>query len=139
MAVVLMIEDNPYDQKLASDLLAGSFEFLYTQNLQDALTIMRTLTPDVVLLDLNLPDSRGMATLTELAKTFPEVPIVVWSGIGEAAEAIRMGADEFILKGTGGDIEVVRRALTSAIARHPFKSVREDIKALQKLIETDKK
>lgn len=137
MARVLMIEDNLTDQRLASLLLASSFDFTFAACLLDAIDHIRENPPDVALLDLNLPDSKGMDTLTSLVKMFPDLPIVVWSGAGEAADAIRLGADDFILK--DGNIEVVHKALTSAIARHPFKSVREDIKALQKLIETDKK
>jgi len=136
MATVLMIEDNPNDFKMADSILSGSFEFTHAATLQDALGMMQAIIPDVILLDLNLPDSKGMSTLEALVKQFPDVPIVVWSGAGEASEAMRLGADEFILK--NGNIETVRAALISAIARHPFKSVKQDIASLQKLIKTDR-
>lgn len=135
MAKVLMIEDDPAHQKLASLLMEGAYDFAFANTVAEAAEYLKTQRADVVLLDLNLPDSMGMETLVAVVKLFPEMPIVVWAGIGDAAEAIRLGADEFILK--NGDFGSVRDALASAIARHPFKSVREDIKALQKQIATD--
>jgi len=135
MARVLMIEDDLALQGVVRDVLGSSFEVAFADCLLDAIVVIKSQMPDVVLLDLNLPDSRGMATLTSLVNAFPNLPIVVWSGAGEAAEAIRLGADEFILK--AGNMEAVHDALTRAIARHPFKSVREDIKTLQKFITKD--
>jgi len=135
MARVLMIEDNLNDQKMASLFLTSSFEIMFADTFQHAVDMTNLCLPDVFLLDLNLPDSKGMETLSSLVKQFPQIPVVVWSGAGEASEAIRLGADEFILK--NGNIEIVKEALTSAMARHPFKSVREDIASLKKLIATD--
>ena len=137
MARVLMIEDNQHDVTIARLILATSFDFAYAATFQDALEQLSKETPDVVLLDLNLPDSNGMETLAQLAKQHPDIPIVVWSGAGDAADAIRHGADEFLLK--DGTLLGVQSALASAIARHKFKSVKEDISALQKLTKSDNK
>lgn len=137
MARVLMIEDNPNDQKLVSMLLASTFEFSYASSLQEAYRLLESGIPDVVLLDLNLPDSRGMCTLTSIVKMYPNLPIVVWSGADEAADAIHAGADEFLLK--NGNLADVEKALQSAITRHKFKDVRQDISALQRMMESDKK
>lgn len=72
---------------------------------------------DAVLLDLNLPDSRGTATVATVAGRFPEVPIVViTSSYGGEDEALRQGADDYISK---SDLETrsLERSLTFAIAR----------------------
>lgn len=132
-----MVEDNLAHQKLAGLLLDNAYEFVFASTLEEAMQQMAVKTPDVILLDLNLPDSSGVDTLRSLVKAFPEMPIVVWSGVGEAAEAIHNGADEFLLK--DGSFESVSRAIASAIARHKFRSVKQDVSALQKLLESDKK
>lgn len=137
LARVLMIEDNPNDQKLVSLLLATSLDFSFAASLEDAVNKIKECRPDAVLLDLNLPDSKGVETIRAIARQFPELPIVVWSGADDAANAVHAGADQFVLK--DGDLTPVEPAIRSAMSTHKFKSAREDLHALQKMIETDKK
>jgi signal transduction histidine kinase len=59
---------------------------------------------DAVLLDLNLPDSRGMETFERLRAAVPEVPIIVCTGIDDrqiALRALRGGAQDYVVKGPG--------------------------------------
>jgi CheY-like chemotaxis protein len=75
---------------------------------------------DVVLLDLNLPDSEGLDTLTRMLDTAKDVPIVVLTGggdEGQGVQAIRMGAQDYFPKGKL-DSSWVGRALRYAIQRH---------------------
>lgn len=136
-AKVLMVEDNINDQKTVGILLSDAFEFRFAESLALAKSYLKNWTPNIVLLDLNLPDSRGMDTLSDLIKDYPDMPIVVWSGAGDAAEAIRRGAEDFLLK--DGVLKDVTEALTGAIARHKFSSVKEDIAGLRDRLENDKK
>lgn len=135
MPTVLMVEDNDADRRLVELLLASSFDLLYASSLTQAYEILTTQTPAVILLDLNLPDSRGMDTISELVKRYPKIPIVVWSGAGDITEAIHRGAEDFILK--NGNLTAVEKALSEAIQRHKFTDVRQDIKAIQKMIEKE--
>lgn len=136
-AKVLMVEDNLNDQKLVKLLLAKSLDFTFAASVEEATSMIQTYRPDVILLDLNLPDSKGVDTVRAIAKLFPELPIVVWSGAADAAEAIHAGADQFILK--DGEIDPVETAIRAAIAGHKFKAARQELTALQKMIESDKK
>ncbi len=59
-------------------------------------------TPDIVLLDLNLPDSSGLATVTEIRNALPGVPIIVLSGNDNkevAIAALKEGAQDYLVKG----------------------------------------
>ena len=137
MSQVLMIEDNPNDIKLIGLTLASVFDFLYAASVCEALEVLKTHRPDIILLDLGLPDSKGVDTIDLFVKSFPQIPVVVWSGADDAAEAIRHGAENFILKGRS--LSVVEEAITNAIKSHKFTQVKQDIATMQKVIETDNK
>jgi DNA-binding NarL/FixJ family response regulator len=136
MQRVLMIEDNLLHQNVARRFLAHDFDFVFVGSFCEAVEQLSACNFDVALLDLNLPDSHGMDTLKQLVSKFPTIPVVVWSGAGDAAEAIRNGADEFFIK--DGSIEGIKNALISAMARHKFAAVRSDISALQNMLKSDK-
>lgn len=58
-------------------------------------------TPDIVLLDLNLPSSRGLETVARFRERFPEVPLIVLTGLGDydmARQALRAGAQDYFEK-----------------------------------------
>jgi diguanylate cyclase (GGDEF)-like protein/PAS domain S-box-containing protein len=120
---VLVVEDNPGDARLVELFLleesASPFRVLKSGNLCDALTALDGEHVDVVLLDLSLPDSFGLATLERLRAERPMVPVVVLTGTNDEAlalEALRQGAQDYLVKGQG-DGELVRRAVRYAIER----------------------
>lgn len=78
----------------------------------DAIREARRATPDVLLLDVELPDGDGLATLRELKRVAPGVSVLVVTMHAERAlvrRAIEMGAAGYVLKGVG------RRELLSAV------------------------
>ncbi len=92
----------------------------HVDRLADALVRVRSEDPpDAVLLDLMLPDSRGLSTVERLVESAPTVPIVVLTGRDDASvgiEAIRRGAQDYLRKdGISG--EGVLRALRYAVER----------------------
>ncbi len=120
---VLVVEDNPGDARLVELYLledaASSFTVLKAALLGDALEILAANRVDVVLLDLSLPDSFGIDTLTRLRAASPFVPVVVLTGTNDeelALEALRRGAQDYLVKGQG-DGNLVRRAIFYAIER----------------------
>jgi DNA-binding NarL/FixJ family response regulator len=83
----------------------------------EALALVQRERPDVVLLDLELPDRSGLDVILELKAALPEVRIVVFSAYGgeeRVAAALSRGADSYVLKGTPSDelLATIRSAVT---------------------------
>ena len=96
--VLLLVEDNPADAELTSELLAEvpgyRYRLIVAGRLEEALGVLRREPVHAVVLDLNLPDSTGMATLDKVRAVDPDVPVVVLSG------ADRPGGDGTLPQGT---------------------------------------
>ena len=121
---VLVIEDEPGDAHLIKHQLLESEPEAFSVHLAGSLAAARRLIdseglrPDVVLLDLNLPDSTGLASV-EGCRAFCEAPIVVLTGLDDSAAteaAIQSGAEDYLTK--GGDGAALRRAIRYAMLRH---------------------
>lgn len=114
---ILLIEDNEGDGRLVSELLRmeGSFGFDMTTvpTLAEATSRIRQGGIDIVLLDLALPDSRGVETLRSVLAENPAMPVVVLTGDEDgrlAMRAVQVGAQDFLLKQS-----LSGQALTKAI------------------------
>lgn len=90
---VLCVEDSDADAELVSESLRDFNEpkFIIDRvvRLKEAFDYLKTHNPDVVLLDLNLPDSRGFDTVKKLITQAPELPIVVLTGSDDKTLGIR--------------------------------------------------
>ncbi len=119
---VLLIEDNPGDADLVRLRLvesASPVNVNCVNRLSDGLASLTAETPSVVLLDLNLPDSRGAETFRRVMQHAPDVPVVVLSGQDDealAAKALHQGVQDYLVK---GDISSKRleRAIRYAVER----------------------
>ena len=119
---VLLVEDSAPYSAFVNDALATSeagFTITTADSLRQALDLLALRPFSVILLDLNLPDSEGLATLQRLLKVAGDVPIVVLSGMHDqdlAMAALQAGAQDFLLK---DDIHpaVITRVIRYAIER----------------------
>ena len=123
MIKVLLVEDNPIDAQLTQDLLAewalDRFDISHASLLADGLIKLSRGRFDVVLLDLSLPDTHGLSTVTQVLATSPDVPVVVLSGHDDhplALKALQHGAQDYLVKGEGG-ADFLARSLLYAIER----------------------
>lgn len=115
---ILIIEDNPLDSTLLKEYLdLAGFQFVkitYAERLKDALLYASNTTqPDLIFLDLNLPDSNGLETFLSVNGTFPFVPIIVLSAQADtevSLQAIQAGAQDYVLKG-----EIDEKSLSKTI------------------------
>jgi two-component system KDP operon response regulator KdpE len=101
MTFVLVVDDDPAMRRtLSINLRARDYEVETAGDGRSALQVVDERMPDVVLLDLGLPDLDGIAVLTRL-REFTQVPVIVVSARTESddkVEALDLGADDFITK-----------------------------------------
>ena len=122
-ARILLVEDSESDCELfAAQLLTdGHFpcELTFARSLASACLTASNDKLDAIVLDLNLPDSRGLETCRSIHAAAPGVPIVVLTGIDDeelGAEAVALGAQDYLVKGTYDDV-LLARAIRFAIER----------------------
>ena len=121
---VLIAEDHPLAAAAMRAVLeaAGGFEVVgEARSGSQVLPRARDLRPDLVLLDLMLPELDGLVCLERLANEFPEVPVVVCSGLAEQEDvdaARERGACAFVTK--SGDPAQLPVALRAAADGDPF-------------------
>ncbi|MEJ2390561.1 MAG: EAL domain-containing protein [Gammaproteobacteria bacterium] len=120
---VLLVEDNPADVRLVREMFldveASEFELSVAETLHSALDVLDGHEFDVMLLDLSLPDSRGLDIVTRILNVEPHLPIVILSGNDDAElslQAVQAGAQDYLVKGQG-DGNLLSRALRYAIER----------------------
>ncbi|HEY9073842.1 MAG TPA: PAS domain-containing protein, partial [Desulfobaccales bacterium] len=128
---ILLVEDNPGDARLIQEMLAEAQEFGLTidwvTRLSAGIEKLGQGGVDLVLLDLGLPDSRGLETFVKAYAQAPRVPFVVLTGLQDetvALRAVRQGAQDFLVKGQTDGI-MLFRAIRYATER---KKVEEDLR-----------
>jgi signal transduction histidine kinase len=120
---VLLVEDNPGDARLIREslveLTGNSFYLETADRLATALHRLSAGGVDAVLLDLALPDSKGGDTFKKARAHAPTVPIIVLTGLGDEALALKMiqeGAQDYVAK-VELNGNVLCRAIRYAIER----------------------
>ncbi|HTR65619.1 MAG TPA: hybrid sensor histidine kinase/response regulator [Terriglobales bacterium] len=119
---VLLIEDNPGDADLVRlRLVEGKtgVEVACVNRLSDGLESLSHDSPALVLLDLNLPDSRGAETFRRVLNKAPGIPVVVLSGQDDeelALKAVHQGVQDYLVKGSF-DSKQLARAMRYAVER----------------------
>lgn len=140
---ILLIEDDSSDVELLQIAFKRLHDFPHSLVCVDRLAegIKRCAAEpfDVVLVDLSLPDSRGLETIRRLASKAPDVAIVVLTGHNDerAAElAIKTGAQDYLVKGEI-DARQLSRSLRYSIGRHESELALRDSRAyLNNLIQS---
>ena len=106
MTSVLVVDDEPaIVRTLSINLRARDYDVFVAGDGRTALDVCREEKPDVVLLDLGLPDLSGVEVLRKL-RTWSQVPVVVLSarhGSDDKVEALDEGADDYVTKPFGMD------------------------------------
>lgn len=98
---VLLVEDNPGDTVLIKEILKGNAKISVAGRLSTALSKIKRQNYDIILLDLNLPDSTGLDTFRKLNKTAVLTPVIIISVLDDERliiDAIRAGAQDYLIK-----------------------------------------
>ena len=102
VASILIIEDEILlGRQLARSLTAGGHEVRNASNGAAGLEALRADPPDLVLLDLRLPDRSGLDVLTDIQAESPGLPVVLMTAYGsvrDAVDAMRRGAADYLQK-----------------------------------------
>lgn len=130
---ILIVEDCREDVELIEEILLlkkkYEWQLTHVERLKEALQLLDGESFDVVVLDLNLPDSRGLETLKTIRKHKSRVPIVVMTGLQDdetGLEAVRNGAQDYLIKGQIS-AELFPRSLQYAMERAHLERVREEL------------
>lgn len=120
---MLLVEDEPIYTLLIREMLKEQaeprFEVISAASLSVAFSRLAEMECEVILLDLNLPDSEGLNTFFAVRDGAPGVPIVIFTGQGNEALGIRAvdeGAQDYLVKGST-DAKLLSRSLRFAIGR----------------------
>lgn len=124
---ILIIEDSEPDVVLLQEIMfqfidPSSVKFMEAARLVDAFRIIQKNQFDLVILDLNLLDIQGLASVAALHAELPNIPIVVYSGMDDpklGEQAIVCGAHSYLVKGreTGERLrEIIHEIIPVAIS-----------------------
>jgi signal transduction histidine kinase len=135
---ILLIEDNPGDARLVRESLRQSkgerAELVHADSLAKGLQQLGGSRFDVLLLDLQLPDSLGLEALEAVHKADQSVPVVVLTGTLDdthGVEALRQGAQDYLTKSCSGGPQILR-SIRHAIER---KNAERELLAVQAQLE----
>jgi two-component system chemotaxis response regulator CheY len=103
MARVLVVDDAAFMRKMVSDALAkGGHEVVgEAGNGVEAIARFQELKPDLMTLDITMPEMDGLAALAEIVAVDPSAKVVMCSALGQESkvlEAIKLGAKDFVVK-----------------------------------------
>lgn len=120
---ILYIEDNPGDFVLFLEKVRDSEEIKY--NIINSETLAKGIETvclgnfDLILLDLSLPDSKGLSTFERIKEAAEQIPVIIMTGNNDfelAKKAIHYGAQDFLVKGEA-DFKLISRAISYAVER----------------------
>jgi len=120
---VLVVDDHPVFRAGLIVLLGQEPDLTVCAESNDAaqtLTILERLTPDLILMDMSLPDKSGLELLKDVRAMHPDIPVLVLSMHDEtlyAERVIRAGGRGYIMKQAGPDkiIEAIRQVLSGGV------------------------
>lgn len=109
---MLVVEDNQDLQQYLKEILIDAGYSVHTAS--DgvlALNMLKKMQPDLVILDLGLPNISGEAVCAEIRKKYPDVPIIILTARGDTSDVVKglnLGADDYITKPFVGDELIAR-------------------------------
>src|ERR1700675_3875454 len=119
---ILVVDDAVVFRRAVTEELSNdpALEVVGTaSNGRIALARMAQLNPDLIILDIEMPEMDGLATLAELRKTYPRLPVIMFSSLTERGaeatlDALALGATDYFTKpatagGLEASLEVIRK------------------------------
>ena len=120
---ILVVEDDPLMQRMIEAVFKaatlGEFFLQRAGSLTEAVKATIAVTADLILLDLDLPDAKGLEAVRTLLRLAPQAALVILTSSDDdamAVEAIRLGAQDSLRKLAGLE-RILPRAVTFAVER----------------------
>jgi two-component system chemotaxis response regulator CheY len=103
MARVLVVDDAAFMRKMVSDALTGGGHEIVGEAANGAEAVQRfqELRPDIMTLDITMPEKDGLTALKEIIAADPGAKVVMCSALGQESkvlESIKLGAKDFVVK-----------------------------------------
>ena len=100
---VMLVDDAAFMRMMLKDILTKNGHTIVGEasNGKDAVTMYNEIKPDVVTIDITMPEMAGIQALKEIRKNDPDAKVVMCSAMGQQAmviESIQAGARDFIVK-----------------------------------------
>lgn len=137
---ILLIEDNSDDRFLLKKLLSfGSlrdWKILEAVRIAEALDLIQQQTPDIILLDLSLPDSYGEESFFKVKRNAGNIPIIILTGLSDvklSRKLIQEGAQDYLVKGEYNP-RLLEKSIQYSIERH--KLMLENNRSKERLIDS---
>jgi DNA-binding NtrC family response regulator len=131
---ILVVDDEENIRKfLARSLEREGYEVRIAVSGKDAVAALERERPDLLVLDVRLPDADGMEILADLHRRDPDLPVILITAFGEikmAVEAIKAGASDFVVKPF--DFNTLQRSIEKALK---ILAMKEDLSALKSVWE----
>jgi signal transduction histidine kinase len=119
----LLVEDSPSDAELFHRFFlragSGKWSLTHVERLGEAIELCRERIFNIALLDLRLPDSDGVDTVTQFCTSIPDVPVVILTAFDDedlALQAMSKGAQDYLVKDQV-NIQFLRRTICYTIER----------------------
>lgn len=102
MATILVVDDAEFLRMRISKMLVGNgHTIVEADNGQNAVSMFKSARPEVVLMDITMPEMDGLSALKEIKALDPHAKVVMLTALGQdtvVLEAIRTGATDFVVK-----------------------------------------
>lgn len=135
---IVCFEDNPGDVYLIKNYLDETpsleYDFVSFERLDKGIAFLQNNKPDIIILDLGLPDSSGIDTFLTVQKMFPDLTIIVLTGNIDSnvgLEAVQQGAQDYLIKNEISQ-NLLSRSILYAIER---KKITSELKAAKQKAE----
>ncbi len=135
---VLLVEDEPGDAFLIEEMLSEDtscrFELDLAVNLKQAVETLSDWKGDIILLDLGLPDSKGLESLEVLTNLKLDIPILVITGLSDdqvGRAAITIGAQNYLVKGKFDSFSLIRAIWYSIERNAHIRKIKESERKLE--------
>lgn len=130
MGTVLVIDDERGPRESLRMVLKYDYEMFLADRVDAGIVLLREKKPDLVIMDIRMPEKTGIEGLQEIREINPHVSIVMLTGFGDletAQQAIRFGANDYLQKPF--DAEEIQRVVKKYVDRTKLQSRKQQAQA----------